>query len=529
MTSTTYKFTGPNVKYSSETIEADYLYTTTRVRQETGSDGSTEYVVEPVEHRLAISTSRHVPRLGLMLIGWGGNNGSTYTAITLANKHKLSWETKDGTFEPNYYGSIVKSSTMCLGLMAGSDGNDVKVCAPLGDVLPFVDPNDIEIGGWDISKASMVESMKRAKVIDLDLQRKLAPYMKDMHPKPSVFDPDYVSPSQIQRADNIIPGTLKQQVEQIRKDIRDFKSSKKVDKVIVMWMASTERYMDINLPTAKDSKELLKAIDKNDRSNVPPSVVFALASIEEGCTFINGSPQLTLVDSVIQLAEQKGVFVAGDDLKTGQTKVKSALVEFLIGSGIKPVAIVSYNHLGNNDGLNLDSQAQFRSKEISKSQAVDELINSNQALYKPGEKIDHCIVIKYIPFVEDSKRALDEYTSRICMNGLNTLMIYNTCEDSLLAVPVMFDLVLLSELFSRIKVKCCSHGDDSYHTFQTILSALGFLLKAPLTQKKEPLINGLAAQKRCIENLIRACLGIPPENNMYLEHKFNLACHFKNK
>merc|ERR1711964_733947 len=118
-----------------------------------------------------------------------------------------------------------------------------------------------------------------------------------------------------------------------------------------------------------------------------------------------------------------GVFIAGDDFKSGQTKMKSVLVDFLVQAGIKPVSIVSYNHLGNNDGRNLDAPAQFRSKEISKSNVIDDMVQSNRILYKDGETPDHCVVIKYVPNVGDSKRALDEYTSKIFMNGTNTIVM----------------------------------------------------------------------------------------------------------
>merc|ERR1739848_361536 len=121
----------------------------------------------------------------------------------------------------------------------------------------------------------------------------------------------------------------------------------------------------------------------------------------------------------------------------GQTKLKSVLVDFLVGAGIKPVSIVSYNHLGNNDGLNLNSPSCFRSKEISKSNVVDDVVGSNSLLYKDGEHPDHTVVIKYVPYVADSKRAMDEYTSEIFMGGKNTLVIHNTCEDSLVCLHLL--------------------------------------------------------------------------------------------
>lgn len=153
------------------------------------------------------------------------------------------------------------------------------------------------------------------------------------------------------------------------------------------------------------------------------------------------------------MAIKRNSLIGGDDFKSGQTKMKSVLVDFLVGAGIKPTSIVSYNHLGNNDGMNLSAPQTFRSKEISKSNVVDDMVSSNGILYQPGEHPDHVIVIKYVPYVGDSKRAMDEYTSEIFMGGKSTIVLHNTCEDSLLAAPIILDLVLLAELSTRIQLK----------------------------------------------------------------------------
>lgn len=123
-----------------------------------------------------------------------------------------------------------------------------------------------------------------------------------------------------------------------------------------------------------------------------------MASILEGCSFINGSPQNTLVPAIVKMAKKRNVFIVGDDFKTGQTKIKTALVEFLVQAGIKPESIVSYNHLGNNDGKNLSQANTFKSKEMSKKSCVDDMLNSNKILFPEEAKIDHEIVIKYVPF-----------------------------------------------------------------------------------------------------------------------------------
>jgi myo-inositol-1-phosphate synthase len=265
---------------------------------------------------------------------------------------------------------------------------------------------------------------------------------------------------------------------------------------------------------------LLAAITSN-HSEVSPSILYAVASILEGCTYINGAPQNTLVPGVCQLADKRSVFVAGDDFKSGQTKFKSVLTDFLISAGIKVTAIVSYNHLGNNDGKNLASAAQFRSKEISKSNVVDDLVRSNSVLYAPGEHPDPVVVIKYVPTVGDSKRALDEYTSEIFMGGQNTIVVHNTCEDSLLAAPLIIDLVLLGELFSRVQLrKVFPNGEYGEVThMHTILSPLAYLLKAPMVPENTPIINALFRQRACIENILRALVGLPAEDNLLLQFK----------
>lgn len=168
---------------------------------------------------------------------------------------------------------------------------------------------------------------------------------------------------QSSRAKNVLNGTRYEQYQQIRADIRDFKVKSGVDKVLILWTANTERFSTVEKGLNETAAELEAALIAN-HSEISPSTIFAMASIAEGCTYINGSPQNTFVPGVVELAELHGVHIAGDDFKSGQTKLKSVLVDFLVSAGIKPTSIVSYNHLGNNDGKNLSSPQQFRSKEV---------------------------------------------------------------------------------------------------------------------------------------------------------------------
>lgn len=231
-----------------------------------------------------------------------------------------------------------------------------------------------------------------------------------MVPLPSIYYADFIALNQEERADNILEGTraCNAHIETLRQNMRDFKAANNLDKVIVLWTANTERYADV-IPGINDTADdLLKAVESG-HEEVSPSTVFAIACILEKVPFINGSPQNTFVPGAIQLAEKHHAFIGGDDFKSGQTKMKSALVDFMINAGIKLTSIASYNHLGNNDGKNLSSWKQFRSKEISKSTVVDDMVEANNVLYKGNEHADHTVVIKYMPAVGDNKRALDEY------------------------------------------------------------------------------------------------------------------------
>jgi myo-inositol-1-phosphate synthase len=145
------------------------------------------------------------------------------------------------------------------------------------------------------------------------------------------------------------------------------------------------------------------------------------------------------------------------------------------------------------------------------------MVNSNPILYKPGEKPDHVVVIKYVPYVGDSKRAMDEYTSEIMMGGRNTIAIHNTCEDSLLASPLILDLAIIAEICERIEIR--REDETEFHRFNAALSILSFLCKAPLSPRGTPVVNAFFKQRACIENIFRACIGLAPVNNMGLEYK----------
>ncbi|KAF9496374.1 Myo-inositol-1-phosphate synthase [Pleurotus eryngii] len=488
-----------------------------------------QILVTPTVQPYEFQTKRAVSKTGLMMIGMGGNNGSTLSATILANRHNIVWRTKEGVQQPNYIGSLLRASTVRIGSEPGT-GKEVHI--PICDVLPMVHPNDLVLGGWDISGVPMDKAMDRARVLDYDLQRQVAPYMALLgKPLPSIYYPDFIAANQEARADNLIPGNDKHaHLEHIRADIRKFKQDNELDRVVVFWTANTERYSDI-IPGVNDTADNLLASIKSSHAEVSPSTLFAVAAILEGEPFINGAPQNTFVPGVIELAERKQSFIGGDDLKSGQTKLKSVLAEFLVNAGIKPLSIASYNHLGNNDGHNLSAERQFKSKEISKSSVVDDMVNANRLLFKApevgpkgvpigkGEHPDHIVVIKYVPAVGDSKRAIDEYYSEIFCGGRSTINIFNECEDSLLATPLILDLTILTELLTRVKYRDLSaeSKNKEFAPLYPVLSLLSYMLKAPLVKPGTEVINSLNRQRNALESFLKACVGLEGSSDLLLD------------
>ncbi|KAL8110760.1 hypothetical protein AgCh_026487 [Apium graveolens] len=278
-----FKVDSPNVKYSETEIGSVYNYETTELVHE-NRDGKYRWIVKPKTVKYELKTDLHVPKLGVMLVGWGGNNGSTLNAGVIANKEGISWATKDKVQQANYFGSLTQASTIRVGSFNGEE-----IYAPFKSLLPMVNPEDIVFGGWDISDMNLADAMARGRVLDIDLQKQLRPYMESMVPLPGVYDPDFIAANQGSRANNVIKGTKKQQLEQIIKDIREFKEAKKVDKVVVLGTANTERYSNVIVGLNDTEENLFASVEKNE-AEISPSTLYALACVLGNVPFINRSP-----------------------------------------------------------------------------------------------------------------------------------------------------------------------------------------------------------------------------------------------
>jgi myo-inositol-1-phosphate synthase len=210
-----YTVNSPDVVYGDSAIKTKYTYRTTSVSK----SATGRYVASPKETVYDFKVDRAVGKVGMMLVGWGGNNGSTVTAGILANRHGLAWDTREGKRAANYYGSVVMASTMRLGTDT-TTGKEINL--PIHDLLPMVHPNDLVIGGWDISRLPLDEAMDRAQVLEPGLKKLVRSEMAAMKPLPSVYYPDFIAANQEDRADNVLDGSkaCMAHVEKIRQDIR---------------------------------------------------------------------------------------------------------------------------------------------------------------------------------------------------------------------------------------------------------------------------------------------------------------------
>ncbi|XP_024024304.1 inositol-3-phosphate synthase [Morus notabilis] len=196
-----FKVESPNVTYREGEIHSVYNYETTELVHE-NRKGTYQWIVKPKTVKYEFKTDTRVPKLGVMLVGWGGNNGATLTGGVIANREGISWATKDKVQQANYFGSLTQASSIRVGSFNGEE-----IYAPFKNLLPMVNPDDVVFGGWDISDMNLADAMARAKVFDIDLQKQLRPYMESMVPLPGIYDPDFIAANQGPRANSVIKGT----------------------------------------------------------------------------------------------------------------------------------------------------------------------------------------------------------------------------------------------------------------------------------------------------------------------------------
>ena len=358
------------------------------------------------------------------------------------------------------------------------------------DIVPLAKLDDLEFATWDVYPQNAYQAAMYAEVLKEKDIEPVRDELEKIKPMRAAFDKNFAKRLD---GDNIMQGKTRwEMVEQLRCDIRNFKKEKNVDRIVVIWAASTEIYVPVYEPVHNTLADLEKAMKADDREHVAPSMCYAYAALTEGAPFIMGAPNTTVdIPAMWELAEKTKMPIAGKDFKTGQTLVKSGFAPIIGTRCLGLSGWFSTNILGNRDGLVLDEPANFRTKEVSK-------LSTLETILKPEEQPDlyqdyyHKVRINYYPPRNDNKEGWDNIDIFGWMGYPMQIKINFLCRDSILAAPLLLDLCLLSDLAARA-------GRYGIQRF------LSFYLKSPMhdyTQGEEP-VNNLYQQYTMLKNAIR--------------------------
>ena len=412
-------------------------------------------------------------KLGVMVVGLGAVSTTFMTGVLMTRK---------GLAKP--VGSMTQYDKIRVG--KGAD----KKYLHYKDIVPIADLNDIEFAAWDVYPANAYESAINAEVLKEKDIEPVADELKAIKPMRAAFDHNYAK--RLDGENYMKDATRWEMVENIRKDIRDFKAAKNLDRIVVLWAASTEVYVPVDEKVHYTLAALEAAMKADDKEHVAPSMCYAYAALKEGAPFIMGAPNTTVdIPAMWELAEQTKMPIAGKDFKTGQTLVKSGFAPIIGTRCLGLNGWFSTNILGNRDGLVLDEPANFRTKEVSKLSTLETILEADKQpdLYS---NYYHKVRINYYPPRNDNKEGWDNIDIFGWMGYPMQIKINFLCRDSILAAPLCLDLVLLSDLAARA-------GRFGIQRF------LSFFLKSPMhdyTQGEEA-VNHLFQQYVMLKNAIR--------------------------
>jgi myo-inositol-1-phosphate synthase len=367
-------------------------------------------------------------KLGVLLVGLGAVSTTTIAGVIAVRR---------GLAKP--IGSLTQMGTVRLGKR--SDGRSPLI----KDFLPLASLDSIVFGAWDIFEDNSYEAAKTAGVLEIDLLEQIRPELEAIRPMPAVFDRRYVK-----RLDgpNVKKGKNKRELaEQLREDIRRFKQENGLDRLVLLWCGSTEVYLTES-PAHASVDAFEKALDQNDDS-IPSSMIYAYAAIKEGIPYANAAPNLSAdVPALLELAASTASPVAGKDLKTGQTWLKTVIAPGLKARLLGAEGWYSTNILGNRDGEVLDDPESFKTKEESKKSVLDYILQPN--LYPDlYEKLCHVVRINYYPPRGDNKEGWDNIDIFGWLNYPMQLKVNFLCRDSILAAPIVLDVALFLDLAKR--------------------------------------------------------------------------------
>jgi myo-inositol-1-phosphate synthase len=368
-------------------------------------------------------------KLGVFIPGMGGAVSTTFLAGVEAVRRGLALP----------IGSLTQMGTVRLGKRFEYRIPHIK------DFVPLAQLDDLVFCGWDIFPDNCFEAGMQCRVLNKDHLMAVRPFLEGLNPLPAVFNQAFVK--------NLHGSHLKPQtshmelVEAIKADIDAFRREQEVSRCIMIWCGSTEVYLKPTQVHASLSN--FEAGLKNNDPNIAPSMLYAYAALASGVPYINGAPNLTVdIPAMVELAEQQGVAIAGKDFKTGQTLMKTILAPGLKARMLGLSGWYSTNILGNRDGMVLDDKDSFKTKEESKLSVLETILQPDvyPDLYKD---FYHKVAINYYPPRGDNKEGWDCIDIFGWLGYPMQIKVDFLCRDSILAAPIVLDLVLLTDLAQR--------------------------------------------------------------------------------
>jgi len=367
-------------------------------------------------------------KVGVLLVGLGAVSTTTIAGIMAVRK---------GLAKP--IGSLAEMGTVRLGKRTDARSPAIR------DFVPLASLDRLVFGGWDIFEDNCYEAARTAGVLEPALLDGIKDELTAVRPMPAVFDRQYVK-----RLDgpNVKKGRNKRDLaEQVVADIRAFKEKHGCDRLVMVWCGSTEVYMKQTAAHATVTS-FEKALEQSDDA-IPSSMIYAYAAVREGIPFANAAPNLTAdIPAMLELAARTKAPVAGNDMKTGQTLIKTIIAPGLKARLLGVKGWYSTNILGNRDGEVLDDPESFKTKEESKKSALDYIFQPHlyPELYKD---LCHVVRINYYPPRGDNKEGWDNIDLVGWLGYPMQLKINFLCRDSILAAPIVLDSALFLDLAKR--------------------------------------------------------------------------------
>ena len=412
-------------------------------------------------------------KLGILLVGLGAVSTTTIAGVVAIRK---------GLAKP--IGSLTQMGTIRLGKR--TEGRSPKI----SDVVPLSKLEDVVFGGWDIFDDDCYAAAKTAGVLEPSLLQQVRPELEQIRPWPAVFDQRYVKRLE---GPNVKKGKNKRDLaEQVMEDIRLFKKNNNLERLVMVWCGSTEVYMKESEAHAS-IENFERALEENDPS-IPSSMVYAYAAIREGIPYANAAPNLTAdIPALVELAAHTRSPLAGKDLKTGQTLIKTIIAPGLKARLLGVEGWYSTNILGNRDGEVLDDPESFKTKEESKKSVLDYILQP-QLYPELYEDLCHVVRINYYPPRGDNKEGWDNIDLVGWLGYPMQLKINFLCRDSILAAPIVLDVALFMDLAKRAGM----HGIQEW---------LSFYFKSPVHAPNLYPEHDLFIQSMKLKNTLRWMVG----------------------